>query len=184
MPKPLRLLLARTLAAIARLTQQLERGVLDPAAWHDAMARTLRRAHAAALMAGQGSPTITRPGRTWLNEFIGVQLDFLRRFAVEVQDAAEYQKGWQARAALYAGAVKGAFWRGRVKMLPVPATPGDGSSQCLGNCTCSLEVVWIDADAGDADVYWRLGAKERHCQTCPQRAAEWNPLRIRGGELQ
>jgi hypothetical protein len=181
MPKPLRLLLARTLAAIAKLTQQLERGTLAPEAWHDAMARTLRRAHQAALMAGQGSPTISKPGRSWLDTFIGVQLDFLRRFAVEVQSAGEYQKGWQARAALYGAAVKAPYWYGATKMLPLPAMPGDGSTACLGNCSCSWDVEAVGD--GDYDCYWRMGATE-HCQGCKQRAEEWNPIRVRGGELE
>ena len=51
------------------------------------------------------------------------------------------------------------------------------------NCRCSWEIKWIDKKKGDADAYWRLSAVE-HCQTCLARAEMWNPIRIRGGDLQ
>jgi hypothetical protein len=185
MPRALRLLLARLLAEIAKATQALENGTTTVDAWRADMERRLTRYHRAALMAGLGATEMPPKGADYLKQYVGVQLDFLRNFAIEIAEGDTWKPAWNARAALYAGAVKGSYWRGAVKMLPVPATPGDGTSQCLGQCTCSLEVVWIDAENGDADVYWKLGTPEtHHCQTCPIRATDWAPLRIRDGELQ
>lgn len=181
MPSALRRILARTLGAIARLSKQLERGTLSAAAWRAAMERVLTQHYAAALMAGQGSESVSTASRTYLDLFAKQQARYLKRFAAEI--AAEgYKPAYAARAAMYAAAAKAPFWHGRTKGLPLPAMPGDGTTQCLSNCRCSWEIVPLDGD-GNYDCYWRMGAVE-HCQTCVQRASDWAPLRVRGGELQ
>ena len=64
--------------------------------------------------------------------------------------------------------------------LPVPAMPGEGTI-CKTKCKCSWDIVPIDEKAGDYDAYWRRGDS---CSTCLAREQEWNPIRIRGLELQ
>jgi hypothetical protein len=181
MPRTLRLILSRTLAAVARLTRRLARGAVTVDAWRDAMAETLRTHHAAALLAGQGGGDLSTPSRRYLDLFVEQQLRYLRRFANEVAQNG-YTPRDAARAAMYAGAAKAPYWHGRTKGLPLPAMPGDGTTQCLSNCRCSWEIVNLEGD-GNADCYWRMAADE-HCQTCTQRASDWAPLRVRDGELQ
>ncbi len=58
----------------------------------------------------------------------------------------------------------------------------DGIVTHNSNCKCSLRVEVVDAVANDFDVYWVMHPAE-HCQTCIERAAQWNPLQIRDGML-
>lgn len=180
MPRALRLILSRALAAVARLTRRLERGALTADAWRDAMAETLRTHHAAALLAGQGGGDVSGPSREWLDLFAAQQEKYLRRFADEVA-ANGYQPKDAARAAMYAGAIKASWWAGKTKGLPLPAQPADGTTQCKSNCKCAWEIVSLSGD-GDWDCYWRRAADDS-CQTCLQRESDWAPLRIRDGEL-
>lgn len=181
MPRALRLILSRTLAAVARLTRRLASGALSPAAWEAAMSSTLRQHHAAALLAGQGGGEMSGASRKYLDLFVAQQMKYLRRFASEVAERG-YEPRDAARAALYAGAAKAPYWHGRTKGLPLPAMPGDGTTQCLSNCRCAWEIVPLEG-SGNYDCYWRMAADE-HCQTCVQRASDWSPLRVREGELQ
>lgn len=181
MPRALRLILARTLAAVQRLTRRLERGSLTTDEWQTAMEQTLRQHHALALMAGQGGGELSTASRKYLDLFVAQQMKYLQRFANEVAERG-YETRDAARAAMYAGAAKAPWWHGKTKGLPLPAMPGDGSTQCLSNCRCEWRIVPLEGD-GNYDCYWQMNADE-HCQTCTQRASDWAPLRIRGGELQ
>jgi hypothetical protein len=182
-PRPLQWLIDRLSRLVSTATDALEQGgsVID---WRDTVARLLTRYSAAALQAGQNGAPLDEAGKAAVVKQVQAQIGFLDGFAAEIQDAPQFEQGWKARAEMYAKSIAAPYWSGRTKMLPLPALPGDGTTQCLGNCTCTIEVDWIDEENGDADVYWRLGASERHCQTCPQRAQDWSPLRIRNGELQ
>ncbi len=108
------------------------------------------------------------------------QLEYLAAFRDEIQGAA-WQPGWAARAQMYADSITNPYWSGKTRGWALPAMPGDGTTQCLTHCKCAWEIETLAGD-GNADAYWRLGAAE-HCQTCTQRAHEWSPLQIRGGEL-
>jgi hypothetical protein len=180
MPRSLRLILSRTLAAVARLSKRLASGALSAETWQQAMERTLRQHHAAALLAGQGGGDVSAASQKWLELFQAQQMTYLRAFAAEVADRG-YEARDAARAAMYAGAAKAPYWHGKTKGLPLPAMPGDGTTQCLSNCRCSWDIVNLEGD-GNADCYWIMAADE-HCQTCVQRAADWAPLRVRDGEL-
>lgn len=61
--------------------------------------------------------------------------------------------------------------------------PAQGT-QCLENCCCKWEITTLDEKAEDYDCYWRLEPGKEHCQTCEERAEQWNPVKIRGGVLQ
>ena len=87
------------------------------------------------------------------------------------------------RANMYAGA----GWRmagdtiDRVmyKQFPtLPFQPKDWTTLCKNGCKCNWVWVILDDGRGDADVTWRLGIAE-HCETCDDRAAALNPLKIR-----
>lgn len=104
--------------------------------------------------------------------------------AVEVQNDAAFQRGWEQRAAAYARGIKTPYWKGAVIMLPLPAMPGDGSP-CAAGCSCKWDVRVINAKRRDYDCYWVLGDSQRgHCQTCLERHVQWAPLRIRRGLVQ
>lgn len=80
-----------------------------------------------------------------------------------------------ARLNMYVNSANEALWKGYTHdMPPLPAYPGDGSTQCLTNCQCSWEIVRVE---GGWNCYWRLGPAE-HCPDCLARARDWNPLFI------
>lgn len=179
---PAQPIIDRILVDVDNLLSDLEAGDITAALWRDRMARSLARGHLAAFMDGQGSSEIAAASMKRLLKDVGVQLGFLDNFTVEIQGAAEFQKGWNARAAMYVEQTGASFYSGKFKMWPLPAMPRDGSSQCLSNCTCSWDIRELKGE-GNADAYWRLGPSD-NCQTCTERAEQWAPLRIRDGEVQ
>lgn len=180
MTAAMRRLLARCLLETRRLVAALDDG-MDVAAWRNAFAATLARYHTAAQVVGQGGGALDARSRAVLTKAVQAQLGFLDKWALEIQDQAAYTLGRQARAALYAQGIKASYWKGKIPMLPLPAMPADGTTQCLSNCGCAWEITELDGD-GNYDCTWQLG-KTENCQTCRQRAADWAPLQIRDGRL-
>lgn len=177
---PLPWLIARLTKLIAAATDALETQYPDGvAAWQAELSRQLARYSTASYMVGNGAPTLTPPARAAVTKDIAVQVRFLGKFAVVVQDGKAWEKGWNARAAMYAESIKAPYWRGKTKLLPLPAMPGDGTSQCLTRCKCAWDVQQLDGD-NNYDARWVLSADES-CQTCLQRAGDWAPLQIRDG---
>lgn len=64
----------------------------------------------------------------------------------------------------------------------MPQYPGDGQTDCGEGCKCGLRIVTLPGN-GNSDVYWYMRRAE-HCKDCPRLEMEWNPLRIRNGEIQ
>lgn len=180
MTPAVRRLLALLLLDVRKLMRALETGRTTVDAWQKQFADALRQYHTAAYLIGSGDKTLIRgPGKTWLGRHVASQIKFLNNFATEIQDQKAFRMGWNARAAMYAEGIKAPYWKGKTRMLPLPAMPADGTTQCRTNCGCSWDVQELDGD-GNYDAYWRLG-KAENCQTCRQRAAEWAPYRIREG---
>lgn len=182
-PAPLQWLLKRLSRLVATATDALEASYpAGVAAWQQEVSRQLARYHAAALMAGAGVKTLTGAMTTAVTTDLATQLRFLKQFALVMQDSEVWQAGWQARAQMYSESIKTPYWRGAVKMLALPAMPGDGTSTCLTRCRCSWDIVQLEGD-GNYDCYWLLSATET-CQVCKQRALDWAPLKVRDGAVQ
>jgi hypothetical protein len=185
LPAPLARLIDKLLEAVADLTAQLERGEITARAWQREMEKLLTRYHEAAFMLGQESPELSDGAMAIIVKDVAFQLGFLDGFAATIAGAAGWQAAWLPRAGLYAQAIKKPYWQGvgaKVGLPALPNYPGDGGSECLGNCRCTIDVETLSEERGDYNVYWRLGA-EKHCPTCPQRAKSWNPLKVRGGKI-
>lgn len=181
-PKPLDALIAKLQAAIGTSTGNLADGTIDVDVWRDEIARQIQKHAAAAYLAGSRQMSLDELARKRISGDVRVQLEYLDRFAVEIQDGSTFEAGWQARAESYADSIKIPYWAGRTKVLPLPAMPGEGT-QCLTHCKCLWSVDTLDEDAGDYDATWIRNASDS-CATCIERAAQWSPLRIRGGVLQ
>lgn len=125
---PLDILLDLVTADVDDLMTRLEVADITARAWRDRMAATLARGHLAAYMAGAGSAELDDAGQQRLLRDVASQMEFLDKFAVEVQDAATFQRGWNARAAMYAEAVGASYYRGQFRMWPLPSVPRDGST--------------------------------------------------------
>lgn len=183
LPRPLRWLIGELLDAIGNLTGDLARNVLGLDVWLPQMERELAKHAAAAYMAGKGSEALDEAALDKLAGQVGTQLGFLRNFAVEMVADDQFQEGYQARAESYAASIKEPYWEGMTEVLPLPAMPTQGT-QCLTNCNCRWRIVPLDKAAGDYDAYWELENGSDHCQTCLERAEQWNPIRIRGFVLE
>lgn len=182
-PKPLERLIARLTEAIDATTGDLQQDDIGVDAWRDQVAKDLTTYHAAAYLSGSGKRAMDDAGREVVAKQVKVQLGFLDNFALEIQKADEFEAGWDARAAMYAESIKAPYWSGRTKLLPLPALPGDGTTQCKTHCHCLWSIDTLDEDAGDYDATWVRG-RDDSCQTCVRRAQEWSPIRIRAGVLQ
>ncbi len=180
MPDDLRRLLSLILDDIALQSAAMDAGRVTVDEWQRTMALSLLTGHYAAFMDGAGTRTLTDREQARVNEIVGNQLDYLNRFAAEL-DTREWTATDAARALLYGGAIKGTYYRGMAGHYELEAYPGDGQSECLGNCTCVIFIDEQNQEEMDADVYWRLGSGES-CPTCKRRAQQWAPLRFRGGE--
>lgn len=182
---PLRItaLLSETIAAIPP----------DARDWERRMEQAIARGHTAAWIAGAAERSFGGKVREFASRFVGAralstsdrrelsalvarQMDYLKGFAGAREGMSE--AAIRARAQLYAGAVRASYYTARWGDWELPWSPGDGSSECLGNCHCSASV----ADNGDGTgIYtWTLGsgASERHCATCPGRAGD-HPVKRR-----
>lgn len=83
------------------------------------------------------------------------------------------------RLGMYAESSRALFERVVNAGLPqLPHVPGDGSTQCLINCNCTVE--WQEVEGG-WDVTWHLHAGES-CPDCKRR--DGKTIRIRGGRIE
>lgn len=152
------------------------------AEYQEIMSELLTRYHTAAYLVGADTDDISPAARRKIVDGVANQLAFLERFVTEIQGAAEFQAGWEARARSYAESVKEPYWEGKVKLLPLPAMPGEAfSTQCGQNCRCEWVIKKVGAN--DYEARWTLNPAE-HCQTCLERSRTWNPLKVIDGELQ
>lgn len=137
--------------------------------------------HAAAYFAGKGKDELDARGDRLLGATMQQQIDRLAKFAEVAESLSEAQL--TARSALYAGALKASYSQGQHSgLLDLPFYPGDGGTECLGNCKCAWDVTIEDAEDLDARAVWTLHAEES-CQGCLDREAG-NPYVFVGGVLQ
>lgn len=175
-------LIARLSQLVALATDALEADPAQVAAWQEELKRQLARYHQAAYLAGSGATELSTAARAAVRTDLATQLRFLGQFALEIQGAADWQRGWNARAAMYAKSIQTPYWRGATRLLPLPAMPGDGTTACLTNCRCAWDVQELEGE-NNYDCTWVMGDAE-HCQGCKQRASDWSPLKIREGVVQ
>lgn len=180
-PAALDKLIAKLQAAIAENTDALALDQIEPSTWQEQIVKLIQRYSAAAWKAGQNGDALTASDVKAVKGLVSAQVAFLDNFTLEIQNTTEWQAGWEARAAMYADSIKVPYWKGATKILPLPAMPAEGTT-CLTRCRCSYEIITINEENNDYDVYWRRGASDS-CQVCIERAAQWSPLQIRGGVL-
>lgn len=176
-------LISRLSILIGTATTALEEDMSRATEWYDEIARQLRRYSIAGFLGGAAAQSLSADAQRAVAADMRTQLDFLRQFKAEIQAADQWQAGWNARAEMYARSIQVPYWRGKTKMLPLPAMPGDGTTACLTNCKCAWSVTELDSE-NNYDAYWVYGATERHCQSCRERESQWSPLRIRNGVLE
>jgi hypothetical protein len=109
-------------------------------------------------------------------KLIADQLGFAEGFAADLAAKQLTQVEATARAELYAGATVSAFEQGMAAThdgLDLPAFPGDGATQCLGNCRCRWEIVEFD-DRYEAT--WIAEQDPNSCDDCLRNSERWSPF--------
>lgn len=152
------------------------------ATWEREMRAVLTRGHTAAALAGiaerLGVPLdsallserrLSRAERAEIRQAIAKQFGYLDAFVQAVQDGSLSPAQIAARAELYGGATRATYYGARWAEWELPFLPGDGATECKSNCRCASEVE--DLGDGTGLYHYHLGATERHCTTCPERAA-------------
>ena len=135
--------------------------------WRREMERAIRLSQTASYIAAVKDRTgvmpkgLSRVERKELDARIAVQVKYLDGFAADLRAGKLSPAQAAARANLYAGAVRGAYYAARY--LGLNAYPGDGSTPCKGNCKCTLE-------ERDGKIWWVLHPAE-HCDGCVSRAS-------------
>ena len=168
---------------IASLTAKLEAGEITVAVWENAIQEVMAQYALAAGMIGADSDVVSDAALAVLTGYLVNQFDYLSVFSDEIKAASEWVSGWNYRAASYALSLKIPYWNGSTDYLPLPAMPAEGT-QCQNNCYCKWRIDEVNSAQGDFDCYWILEDGVDHCQTCKQRAEDWNPIKIRNWELQ
>lgn len=161
------------------------KGQMSVADWQIEMRERLRRQNMLMLIAGAGGNKADVRADDWLKlgSELKSQYKYLEGFARDLADgtpgALSHAVG---RAKMYARSTRASFWR-QASPVDLPAYPGDGSSECLTNCLCEWDLEYeTDAEGNVTAVLatWSMSDDPEvvHCDTCPERAREWNPLRI------
>lgn len=116
------------------------------------------------------------------------QAGFLDRWVADLERKETISAAQAAlRARMYGGsgtiAAQESVDKARFKEFPdLPFYPAQ-ETDCYNNCACGWDWDILDAEKGDADVYWRLNwirDVTEHCETCQRRAKAFFPLKIRG----
>jgi hypothetical protein len=187
-PDDLKPLMSSFLEDIKLLMKRLETGTVTAVQWKKLFKELIARYHIAAMFVGQHDIGFLPGMEKRIIDMVEFQYDFLDGFAEVVSTAPDYNPAWLARANLYAGATKVAYWEGAVvrevgRHIPLPAMPAQGTT-CLGNCGCEWRFVWVNKENGDLDAYWdRTKEPDVACQVCLQREEDWNPIKIRNWRL-
>lgn len=176
---------ALALAEIQDATDRLATGAISVAEWDDTMRDILATYHLAAFMVGKEDGVLDDDDITAMAEATAEQLDYLDGFLEALEgepDGSALADKYRRRAEMYGDAIGASYWRGHSRKygISLPFWPRDGKTVCLNACACQWSIKEVDAEAGDYDATWRLGATD-HCDTCKERA-KLKPLRIRGGK--
>lgn len=165
-----------------QLAQQYANGEIGIQDWQITMREELRQMHALQVVVGAGGQADQVHANDWLR--LGAELQkqdrYLENFAHDIVNNGMSGDAIASRAALYARGTQASFYR-EASPVTLPAEPRDGSTPCLGNCDCEWDIAFEYDDVGNPIAVlatWKLGSTEKHCDVCPARAEEWNPLRI------
>jgi hypothetical protein len=172
-PGPIDEIVELARAALSDITAQLLAGEVSLPYWQRECAGIITRHFGAAYIAGLGHQPTDEEWREMGRE-LNRQLMYLRQFADAIKAGGLSDAQVAARIVMYADRLRGITNQGVVDALGLhlPQVPGDGNTECLTNCLCSLD---IKMGKTEAEVTWVLDGGE-HCPDCVRLASEWNPL--------
>jgi hypothetical protein len=141
---------------IVELFKTLRYGDLSPRDWRAATQKLIAKYMPAAMMAGAKRADLLPDQLEAIENRLGVQLGYFNNFADIVEQGIATQvefvpisatntgkvphylrpadlpwKQYEVRLRKYVGALVAPYWQGVTGALPLPAIPGDGTSQCI-----------------------------------------------------
>lgn len=169
---------------MARYARAWAAGQIDLADYERLFQAELRDLYVAAAWTSTGGPERTSQadyGR--IGRQLRDQYGYMHQFFGEIAQGKLSLAEIEARGKLYTAssrqALEAVSAAGNEGLPRLPAQPGDGTTRCRTNCKCNWR---IEAVENGYDCYWELNPAE-HCEDCLRRAREWNPLRVRFGEI-
>ena len=158
-------------------------GPLSPQDWRAAMREEIKREYINQYLLGIGGRSqMTQEDWGRIGGMLKEQYGHLDKFYDQIVAGKLSEAQIAARSRMYSASAREAFERANGQAWggpPLPAYPGDGSTDCLTNCACSWEIISVEVVEEETRwmCYWRLGfVKTEHCAACENAALEWNPL--------
>jgi len=155
----------------------LSRGDWTVRRWELEIRDRLKRVYLSEYMLGRGGKNaMTSSDYGRVGSMLKEQYDFLRSFALDIQDGTMSEAQIAARTQMYHESATQAFERGKVAAysgdLNLPAYPADGRTRCRARCKCRWDIretktAW--------KAYWRRYGKAESCQDCIDRERLYNP---------
>ncbi len=155
------------------ITVQMYAGEMDIALWQNAVFAELKDGHTANAIFANGGGPLSPEAITRLESTIAKEAKYLADFADGVSNGTVSELQARARARQYSQAMEQSYWNEwkadiantpDLSHLPLLTnSPGDGQTQCRGNCQCLLEVT-------EMGINWVLNPAE-HCDDCLALAA-------------
>ena len=185
MPTNLNTLRQQPLTLIGPASQALADGG-SIGAWRKAMEQAIVRSQTAAYIAATaerlGVPPSTIKGlsraeRAELQARIDVQRKYLDGFVADLRAGKLTMAQAQARAALYAGATRQAYYAARWGDWEIPEHMLPGNQTCVTNCLCHISVE--DNGDGTGTLTREMGGTEQHCTECPPLVGSYDVKRRR-----
>ena len=161
------------------MTVQLYQAQIAVSQWQNAMLAEIKDGHIAdAIFGAGGIGNMTPEAYARVEATLAKEAKYLAEFAQGISDGTVSELQARARARQYAQAMEQSYWNEWKAGLDVPEfsnlpllenVPGDGNTQCHGNCQC---VLLFNADG----IEWSLNVAE-HCPDCISLAAG-GPYRV------
>ena len=159
-----------TATRLDAVTANMMTGGLSIEAWQTTILSEIKSGHTAdAIFGAGGIGNMTPEAITRVEATIAKESEFLAQFAQGVSDGTVSPLQARARAKQYSQAMEQSYWNEwragidtppAISNLPLLSqSPGDGSTQCHGNCQC---ILLFNADGS---VEWSLNVAE-HCADC------------------
>ncbi len=140
----------------------LHSGMLTVDEFQAGVAQDLLVFHTSAYLAGLDSDTLDEAGKQAVVATVQDQVDYLNAFADQIEQGGLSDAAIDARLLSYGGALNASWWQGATDGADLPFQPGDGGTECLGNCRCT----WEQDGSG-----WQWVAEPDACTGCLDREA-------------
>lgn len=171
--------IAETNDRLAALNAARSSGAATTAEWVDAVRVELKNTYIQLAELGKGGRDLMT-AQDWgrVGGDLADQYKYLQNFAVEIEGGNLTDGYIESRLAMYGEATKEAYWGSWGSNVDSEAfadlplltqQPGDGGTQCLTNCNCTLTTE-------EDGVHWNLNDGE-HCPDC-EALANGGPYRL------